>query len=78
MENTSEEQSFFVRRLVTNRTNAAELVKADSSEEEQLLWTKYQQELNAVLVQEGFPWEINWPTPPNDRLPPNTYEQLNT
>lgn len=74
MENTTEEQSFFVRRLVTNRTNVAELIKSDSSEEERLLWTNYQQELNAVLVQEGFPWEINWPVPPNDRLPPNTYE----
>jgi len=74
MENTTEEQSFFVKRLVTNRTNVAELIKSDSSEEERLLWTNYQQELNAVLVQEGFPWEINWPFPPNDRLPPNTYE----
>jgi len=34
------------------------------SEEQKTAWGTYRQELLDIPQQEGFPWEITWPTKP--------------
>ena len=77
MENTLEEQTFAVNRLRDNWLAVSEMVKINSTDEEKVLWNEFQQSLNSVSTQAGFPWSIDWPKPPNNKLPPNTYEVTN-
>jgi hypothetical protein len=35
------------------------------SEEKKIEWNTYRQALRDVSLQEGFPWDVVWPTPPS-------------
>lgn len=34
------------------------------SEENKIKWNTYRQSLRDITLQEGFPWDVVWPTPP--------------
>ena len=38
------------------------------SEEAQARWQVYRQSLRDISEQPGFPYEVEWPTPPTDAL----------
>lgn len=42
-----------------------QLADAPFSQESKIAWTAYRQALRDIPQQEGFPWTVVWPTPPN-------------
>lgn len=61
--------SAVVRLERNRRLAAADWTQLPDSGVDQEAWASYRQALRALTEQEGFPWEVIWPTPPIDQAP---------
>lgn len=59
-----EEKGLIVREIRNARLFASDWTQLSDSPVDGTVWLPYRQALRDVTAQSGFPWEINWPTPP--------------
>jgi len=52
------------REFKLSRSDWTQLPDVSLSSDLKLAWTTYRQQLRDVTLQPGFPWNIAWPTPP--------------
>jgi len=66
-EQSTEEKKRLVRierDFIINKSDWTQLPDVILSEEKKIEWNTYRQALRDVSLQEGFPWDVVWPTPP--------------
>lgn len=54
----------YERDFILSRSDWTQMPDAPLTDEKRAEWTTYRQELRDVPSQEGFPWDVIWPTPP--------------
>lgn len=61
------ETEFQAQRIRSQRNAmlaGCDWTQLDDSPVDKTAWATYRQELRDIPIQAGFPWEVQWPTPP--------------
>lgn len=56
-----------VRNERNIKLSASDWTQLPDSAVNKALWAQYRQELRDISKQSGFPWNVNWPEPPNNK-----------
>lgn len=59
-----EEQAKSVRQERNTKLSACDWTQLTDAKVDSLAWANYRQQLRDLPAQEGFPWEVTWPTEP--------------
>ena len=58
------EQAKAVRQQRTDKLKDSDWTQVADAPVDQTAWATYRQALRDITAQQGFPWEVNWPTKP--------------
>jgi len=60
----TKERADIVRQKRNQLLNSCDWTRLDDVIVDRELWTIYRQSLRDITLQEGFPWNVDWPTSP--------------